>query len=142
MIGPINFTSIRIGHNMSVHLPKKRGEERPTGFYQVANFLDSRDYYDFKLKKPNAKSVLVNIYNNKTDEKIGSVKIPDRVFANNPAEAIGIIGQTAWQGRQIGHDFWIEEFEHSDKSDDPSVVKNARYCSDFGDNACNGKIIN
>ena len=137
MIGPINFTSIIIGHNMSVSIPKKKGEEKPTGFYQFANFLNDREYYDFNIKKPNNKSVIVDIYNNKTDEQIGSVKISDKILANNPAEAVGMIGQTAWQGRQMGHDYWIEEFEHSVKSDDETAVKNAQYCSDFGDGKYN-----
>lgn len=136
-ISPINFKGVKIGHNMSVSIPKKRGEEKATGFFQVVNFLDKDEYHNYRIKKPYNTAANVCVYDKETDEQISSVTIPLKRFATNPKKVIGQIGAAAYSGKDIGNRIWTDLFENSDKDDSPYVTESAEHCSDYEDSTTN-----
>ena len=133
MISPLSFKGVKIGTEMRYAIPKKRKESEPIGFYQVVNFLDAQEGFDFKIKKPLPLNAQVDTYDKETGEKKASVRIPVRKFATNPEAVIGAIGKSIYSGKEIGKALFIDKFVHSDKSADSTATLNAGPCNDYMD---------
>ena len=132
MINPINFKGVQIGREMKSMIPRKNNEEQPTGFYQVVNFLNRLDNFDFKIKKPDNHGVKVDTYD-KSGRRIATARIPIKRFATDPKGVIGEIGVSVYSGHKIGKVIFTDMFEASNKSADPDAAENAQTCNDYND---------
>ena len=132
MISPINFKGVQIGQEMKSRIPKKDNEDQPTGFYQVVNFLNHLDNFDFKIKKPDNNGAKIDAYD-KSGRRISTARVPVKRFATDPKRVIGEIGVSVYSGQKIGKIIFTDMYEASDKSADPSVTENAQTCNDYND---------